>query len=310
MKLTYVSHACLLMEHESACVVTDPWFNGPAYLNQWHVFPRPVSTNFTSEVTHIILTHGHEDHLHIPTLKLMNKNAHVYFPYTWSAGTKQLLKSIGFSHAEEVSSFKKIRLTNRLAFTFIVNGLDAFAIYEYDNKIIVNLNDALNGSHWSFVEIFTEIIRKRWKTVDLLICGLGGASYFPNTVHAPMKNDREVAILREQFLAHKFCEIVEEIKPYSVIPFVPGFALLENDKLWINEIKFSRNQLENYYKTYFDKNSEMRFISPLPGDFVEDEKWHKVSPYHQQAIDDNLSHLVQEQYADEIQAAFSYFRAP
>ncbi len=90
MKLTYVSHACLLMEHESACVVTDPWFNGPAYLNQWHVFPRPVSTNFTSEVTHIILTHGHEDHLHIPTLKLMNKNANVYFPYTWSAGTKQL----------------------------------------------------------------------------------------------------------------------------------------------------------------------------------------------------------------------------
>jgi len=310
MKLTYVSHACLLMEHKNISVVTDPWFNGPAYLNQWHVFPRPVDTAFTTRVTDIILTHGHEDHLHVPTLKLMNKDARVYYPYTWKAGTKELLKSIGFSKIEEVPSFKKIRLSDNMAFTFIVNGLDAFAVYEYEDKVIVNLNDALNASHWSFVEIFARMIRSRWKTVDLLICGLGGASYFPNTVHAPMKDDYEIAQLREQFLAHKCCEIMEEIKPLCVMPFVPGFALLEKDKMWINKMRFSRNRLQQYYLDHFNKNSAIEFVSPLPGDFLDldtpEEMWHKVSPYHKQVIDDNFSHLVEEQYSEEIKLANTY----
>ena len=97
------------LEYKELKVLTDPWFNGPAYYNQWHVFPKPVDTSFSPSVTHIILTHGHEDHLHIPTLKLMNKNAKIFFPYTWKAGTKDLLKSMGFEHIQEISSFKKIK---------------------------------------------------------------------------------------------------------------------------------------------------------------------------------------------------------
>ena len=300
MKLTYISHASLLMEQDALTVVTDPWFNGSAYFNQWHVFPKPADTSFVNKVTHILLTHGHEDHLHIPTLMLMDKRAKIYFPYTWHGGTRERLLALGFTQVEEVNAFKTIKLTDNFSFTFIVNGLDAFVIYEYDGQVVVNLNDALNAHHWSFVEIFTEMLRKRWKTIDLLICGLGGASYFPNTVHAPMKNDREIALLREQFLTDKFCEIMEVIKPIKVMAFVPGFALLERDKMWINEVKFSRNYLPDYYKNYYDKASTIAFICPLPGDFIEQNTWHKSSPYHLEAINDNLAHLVSRQYAAEI----------
>ena len=166
MKLTYVAHASLLIEYKNLKVLTDPWYNGPAYMNQWHVFPKPVDTSFTSGVTHLILTHGHEDHLHIPTLELMNKNAKVYFPFTWKNGTRELLQSIGFKHIEEVPSFKKIKLADDLFMTFIVNGLDAFVVYECEGKVYVNLNDALNASHWAFIEIFTKMIRKRWKVIE------------------------------------------------------------------------------------------------------------------------------------------------
>ena len=303
MKLTYVSHACLLLEHAQHTVVTDPWFNGAAYLNQWHVFPKPADTSFTETATHILLTHGHEDHLHIPTLQLMNKNARVFFPYTWKDGTREILEELGFTRIEEVHSMKKIKLGEDFFATFIVNGLDAFVVYESEGKVMVNLNDALNAHHWSFVEMFTQTIRKNWKGVDLLICGLGGASYFPNTVHAPGKDDKEIAVLREQFLTHKFLEIAEEIKPKAILPFVPGFALLEKDKQWINEVKFPRNQLREYCKSYFPSLAQTEFYNLLPGDFIENEIWNKSSPYHAQAINDNVSHLVQEQYAHEIEKA-------
>lgn len=310
MKLTYISHACLQFEHDNIQVLTDPWFNGPAYLNQWFVFPKPINTDLTSQITHIILTHGHEDHLHIPTLKLMNKNVKIYFPYTWLSGTVKRLQLIGFTDIEEIPSFKKIKLSENFSFTFIINGLDAFVIYEYDNKVVINLNDALNASHWSFVEIFTKMIRKNWKTVDLLICGLGGASYFPNTVHAPKKDDKEIAILREQFLAHKFCEIMHEINPLYVMPFVPGFALLEKDKLWINKIRFPRSELQEYYRTHFEKPFPTVFIYPFPGDYVDDGVWYKISPYHQLAINDNLGHLVEEHYKKEIEELNTFQNIP
>lgn len=300
MKLTYVSHASLFMESGNLRVLTDPWYFGPAYLDQWHVFPKPVDTSFIENITHLILTHGHEDHLHVETLKHVNKDAVVYFPYTWKDGSKELIQSLGFTDVREVQSQQTVRLSQDMSMTFVVNGLDAFVVYECEGKVYVNLNDALNAAHWAFIEIFVDIINKRWKKVDLLICGLGGASYFPNTVHAPGKNDEEIALLREQFLAHKFCELVEEILPVDVLPFVPGFALLEKDKQWINGMKFSRHELEQYYRDYFDANTTMRFMGLQPGDYLQDLEWVKASPYHEEAINDNVSHLLEKYYADEI----------
>ncbi len=76
MKLTYVSHASLYIVADSLKVLTDPWFFGPAYFDQWYVFPKPVDVDFVDGITHLIITHGHEDHLHIPTLMKISINYH------------------------------------------------------------------------------------------------------------------------------------------------------------------------------------------------------------------------------------------
>ena len=44
----------------------------------------------------------------------------------------------------------------------------------------------------------------------------------------------------------------------------------------------------------------MEFFNLLPGDSIENEVWNKTSPYHDQEIDDNLSHLLDDQYRYEI----------
>ena len=302
MKLTYVSHACLLLESKkSGKIVTDPWFNGPCYFNQWHVFPKPIDTSFIDDVNVIILTHAHEDHLHIPTLQLMNKDAVVYYPYTWIEATRQSLLDLGFYKIIEVASQKKVQLNDELSFTFIVNGLDAFVVYEYENQVVINLNDALNAAHWSFVEVFTKIIKKTWTKVDLLICGLGGAGYFPNTVHATNKDDKEIALLREQFLVHKFLEIVEEILPDQVMSFVPGFALLEEDKLWINEMRFNRNDVQDYYEKHFQPTKKIIFKHPMPGDYYENNTCFYSSFYHQLLQEMTTTELIKKQYNHEFE---------
>lgn len=300
MKITYVSHASFLIESNGTTVVTDPWYHGSAYCNQWHVFPKPIDTSFSSTIEHIILTHGHEDHFHPSTLERFNKDATIYIPYTWKGGQVETLKDLGFKDIREIQSSTKTMITEGFNFTFVVNGLDAFVVYEVEGKIILNLNDALNASHKYFLRMFTKVIKKNWEKIDYLICGLGGAGYFPNMVHSSMKNDYEIGHLREQFLAYKFCEIVDNLEPDFVIPFVPGFALLEEDNQWINEVRFPRNKLKAYFEENFKQTSVKDFYYVLPGDDIVDEKWNRISPYHKVVTNDNLVGLLSEQYGEEI----------
>jgi hypothetical protein len=40
VKVEYISHACLLIDTGEVRIATDPWFAGPAYSQQWYVFPK------------------------------------------------------------------------------------------------------------------------------------------------------------------------------------------------------------------------------------------------------------------------------
>lgn len=294
-KITYITHSSILIETEDAKVITDPWFNGPAYLDHWHVFPKPIDISYKDDVTHVFITHGHEDHCHIPTLGKINKDAMVYAPYTWLKGIKPMLAGIGFKKVQEVNSYKTISVGKHLKITFIVNGLDSVLLIEHKNEVYLNLNDAFNATHKNFIKLFAGKILKRWPVINYLMCGVGGAGYFPNTIHSPQKNDIETAILREQFLMQLFCEFIMAFRPKVAIPFLPGFVLLEQDKLWINEIRQPRNIIEELYRKN-DAGSTVEFWNLYPGDQLSENKWHKTSPYYNEVKDDDWSPLIAKQY--------------
>src|SRR5580700_6742054 len=113
MKITYISHATLLIEVDGIKILTDPWIFGPAYCEQWFIFPPPYENykELIKDIDYVVYSHGHEDHLHIETLKLINKSAHIFFPYTWFEGAKDLFKSLGFSKITEAVNEKTYHLS-------------------------------------------------------------------------------------------------------------------------------------------------------------------------------------------------------
>ena len=178
--------------------------------------------------------------------------------------------------------------------------MDTIMILESKGKVLVNLNDALNSHHENVVSRFLEAINKRWKKIDYLFVGLGGAGYFPNMVHHPSKNDFEVGELREQKFVHNWCRIVHDLNPLQVLPFAPGFVLLNHDTMWINELKFPRELLFDYYKSHYDPNPGFELIVMYPHDEFNDGVFFKKSPYHAQIVNNSLNHLIKEMYAEEI----------
>jgi Beta-lactamase superfamily domain len=303
MKVEYICHACLLIDTGDTRIVTDPWLNGSAYADQWFVFPKPVDTDRARQADVILLSHGHEDHMHGPTLESLPKSARIFFPYNWW-GNRPYLEYLGFKRIQEAVTGKRYKLGPDTFVTYVANNLDSIMVVESGGRVLVDVNDALHAHHPRVIELFTEQIRRRWPRVDMVFCGFGGASYFPNTIHVEGKNDEAVGRLREQFFIHNFCRIVAALKPRVAVPFAADFALLEPNNEWMNRIRFPRTKIADYFREQFGAESPETVIHAMfPGDALDGETLQPNSVYRAELHDGDLHHLIARQYPQEIEAA-------
>ena len=76
MKITYITHACLLIEFNNIKLLTDPWLIGPCWGGSlWHFPKHNYSLTEIPTPNYIFFSHGHDDHFHDETI---NK-----FPSSW-----------------------------------------------------------------------------------------------------------------------------------------------------------------------------------------------------------------------------------
>ncbi|MBC7488560.1 MAG: MBL fold metallo-hydrolase [Cytophagaceae bacterium] len=303
MKITYISHATLLIETDGIKILTDPWIFGPAYCEQWYQFPPPLeeAKSLLHDIDYVLLTHGHEDHLHHDTLVQINKSAHIYYPYSWYDGSKEYFQSIGFKKFTEGLNDKRYQLSKNVSFTYLANNLDNIIVLEDQEKVLVNVNDSLTSAPKETIHYFLEKINTKWKNVDYLLCSYGGASYYPNTIKAGWKNDREVGTIREQFFLDNFCLIANTINARFSIPFASDFVLLDDDQQWMNEIKTPRHDIESYFNTYYkDESSRTNIKVMYPGDQAQDDVFLQRSAFHELLKQRPINELVLEIYKEQI----------
>lgn len=303
VRIDYICHSCVLITTPDTTILFDPWFQGLAYNGQWAVFPKPIGVERILHAEHIVLTHGHNDHMHQASLERLDKNATVWFPYQWRAGIAGYLNHLGFTKVKEAITLRTHRLGPDTRLTFLAYSLESIVVVETGGLVIVNINDALNSNHENVVMMFLKVVMERWPRIDILISGFSGAGYFPNQVRYPGKDDREVGLVREHYFAHNLCTYVHRLKPALVMPFAPGFALLEEHNRWVNEVKFDRRRLTAYHSEHIGALDGTRYITAWPGDRLEDLSYLPVSTYHDQLVDGGLYHLLDQWYPEEVRRA-------
>jgi UDP-MurNAc hydroxylase len=76
MKITYITHACLLIEIQGIKILTDPWLKGPCWGGSlWHYPTHNYTIKKIPKPDYIFFSHGHDDHFHEETIK--------NFPKSW-----------------------------------------------------------------------------------------------------------------------------------------------------------------------------------------------------------------------------------
>lgn len=90
--INWYGHATTVINLANTVIVTDPVIS-----NSLGYFKRVVKKPFNlknQKIDYIILSHGHMDHLHFPSLMKLNKNAKIIVP----KGYKTIMKLIGFKN--------------------------------------------------------------------------------------------------------------------------------------------------------------------------------------------------------------------
>ena len=301
LKISYICHGAMLVEADGLKIVTDPWLKGPAYCGQWYLFPKPVDYSPALNADYILYSHGHEDHCHPESLALFDKKAKVFFPYSWYDGAKEFFGSMGFNHVTEAINEKTYYLNDKTRVTYFSNNLDNVIVIEHGNEVLVDVNDALHSAPQLLIEKIAEKINAKWKKIDYVFSSYGGASYFPNCFKFKDKDDVEIAKTRELFFLNNFCKIMSLLKPRYAVPFASDFVLLDDAQRWMNETKFPRHKIQAYFKNYMGEQSvNTEVVDMYPGDFIENGKLNLVSPYRTKLKPEGLTHLIDEEYANEI----------
>ena len=265
MEIEYLAHSSFLIRCNNTNLLFDPWLTGSTYNKAWFLWPLPIKEIKTISADVILISHGHEDHLNIPTLKELNKNATAFFPFQWREGIKPFLNHLGFNEVEEAINFKTY-FFNDIEITYVSFSLESVIVIKYKDEVLVNINDALNSNHENATNFMLKEIRKRWPKIDYLLSGWSGAGYFPNQIRYPGKDDEEVGKLREQYFANNFCVYTNYLQPKYALPIAPGFVLLKKENHWINHIKFARTKVQQYYNENFSNTLHTKIFVLNPGD--------------------------------------------
>ena len=119
--------------------------------------------------------------------------------------------------------------------TLYVNVTDSMLVLDDGDEVLLDANDALHASPPHVIDHFCELLHHRHPRVDTLFLGFSGASWFPNCMRLPGKEDREVARGRERLFADNFIRVVDQLQPKVACAFAASFVLAEPHNHWINE---------------------------------------------------------------------------
>jgi hypothetical protein len=293
MRVDFIGHATLLVRMGGLGLLSDPWWAGPAYRGQWYPYPLPVPERYDlRDLDAVYISHAHEDHLHPGTLKALLEQApgvQAIIPRRYDTQMRDYLRRLGFGRIREVPSgtpFVLRKGDQAARLTLLTHMDDSLLAIESDGETLINANDALHASRRALIAEYCRILRGRFPTIDYLFCGFGGASYFPNCIHVPGKDDLAVARAREQFFLDNFALVTRLLQPKVAVPFAAHFVLPAAHTWWISASRLRMEAPAETVRRKLGPSSSTQVYDLAPGDFIERGQVHRASPGNGHASDD------------------------
>jgi UDP-MurNAc hydroxylase len=228
MRMTVLSHAGLLVEHEGRQLICDPWLVGSAYWRSWWNYP-PVSPGLIAilKPDWIYLSHIHWDHFHGASLRLFSQETPVFIPYDRYTRMRDDLHHVGFKNVIELRHGRRRELDTGIAITSYQFSpfTDSAVTIEAGGTTILNANDAkiMGGP--------LDQILRRHPMIDFALRSHSSANA-RSTFHCLDAPDKHVD---DADAYHRtFCAFMHRVQPRYAVPFASNHCHLHRDTIGFN----------------------------------------------------------------------------
>ena len=107
LKITMISHCCLLIELDGKVILTDPWMTEPLYWGKlYHRFGLGMTVAELPPLDLIVASHGHDDHLDPATLRQLDRS----IPVAVCHKAAPKVRKLGFTDVRPMTAGDRLTL--------------------------------------------------------------------------------------------------------------------------------------------------------------------------------------------------------
>ena len=243
LELRTLGHATLLLSSDGVpLLATDPWLVGSTYCQSWWLdrYPADDDVDLIAATRNIYVTHSHQDHFHLPTLRRLANPATLH-PDLPNYSVPRVLKSMGMA-ANTLTPGRWYELTPQIHIVSLpVLADDSVLIVDTPNASVVNLNDCVPPSS------YLRMVRKRYLVDGKPVLVLrshspasSGASMYRDGVHLPLHDARDYARISG--------DMASALHATHFISFASQAFFGRSDSMWANEARVFWDDLATQWR--------------------------------------------------------------
>jgi len=229
MKFTVIGHSCLRIETSGPTILVDPWLFGSCYWRSWWHYPTVADpAPDVRAPDYVYLTHHHFDHFHFPSMRKLDRAAHVLVPKFGVPTLAEEVRNLGFDDVMELPHGKVVQLAPGVRVASYQFGADDSVFVVADGEhVLVDVNDSkIRGR--TMQRILEEFGRPTF-----VFKSYSFAQSYPVLYTADDPADLEL-VTRESYLDN-WVDVVEGFNPRFGVPFGSMVAFLHPESSSVNE---------------------------------------------------------------------------
>ncbi len=277
MKVTYIGHACILVESGGTRLLMDPWLVDPTYHGTWwHYPPLETTPQDLPKIDYLYISHEHPDHFDPPALAQLDKSTEILIAKFKRRRFHDRIKAIGFHSITELEFGKETKLNGSgLAVRLIApdRAWDDSAILVKDReRSVLNVNDC------HLDEATLERLGEQ-ENIDLAFITFTGASQYPGCFEFPLASKIERWRASKESHVEEFVNWAKLLGAKQVVPAAGNVAFLAPDQLFMNTSHYV-NTPQDAVERLAAEAPEIEGLQLNPGDVWESGRVarHKAPP--------------------------------
>ena len=270
MKAEFLGHAGVCISNKETKIVMDGWFtkNG-AFDASWYQFPANhyYMERDWSDLTAVIVSHEHMDHLDPEFLSVIPKDVPIYIPDYPSSNLYEKIKLLTNRIAKKISLEKphKIGDINCQIWTEeSPMNQDSIWVFKTDQKSIINTVDSRVSI--SQIKSMMDYIGSK---PNLLLVQCSGASWFP-VVYTQYDPDKKMKVSekKSESKLNYVWSTTKALQPEHLVINAGPPAFLDKEIFYANyDPIFPNPQVSK--KWILNKGYKKSVFAPMPGDILD-----------------------------------------